>query len=82
MKKILVTGATGSLGGSYARPFQQATCPSVGPTHQRPLLPPPPTDAAAIEIVYRDVTDYSPSSLLLWLPRHLPRGCRRRALAS
>ncbi|KAM4121758.1 hypothetical protein ACB094_01G030700 [Castanea mollissima] len=62
MKKILVTGATGSLGGKLCHALFQQGHPVrvlVRRTSDLSSLPPPPTDAsAAIEIVYGDVTDY------------------------
>ena len=63
MKKILVTGATGYLGGRLCHALLQQGHPVrvlVRPTSDLSSLP-PPTDAAAaaaIEIVYGDVTDY------------------------
>ncbi|KAM4129518.1 hypothetical protein ACJW30_01G029700 [Castanea mollissima] len=61
MKMILVTGATGYLGGRLCHALLQQGHPVrvlVRPTSDLSSLPPPPTDSAAIEIFYGDVTDY------------------------
>ena len=62
MKKILLTGASGSLGGKLCHALFQLGHPVrvlVRRTSDLSSLP-PPTDAAAaaIEIVYGDVTDF------------------------
>ncbi|KAK7817372.1 dihydroflavonol 4-reductase [Quercus suber] len=61
MKKILVTGATGYLGGRLCHALLQQGHPVrvlVRRTSDLSSLPPPTDAAAAIEIVYGDVTDY------------------------
>lgn len=65
MKKILVTGASGYLGGRLCHALLRnghSVRALVRPTSDLSFLPPRSadgSDGAAIEIVYGDVTDYS-----------------------